>query len=1689
MPSPNADFPSAKNTLDKQNAAHFGSKLAKRKSLDFTSKIQGWDLAGAADNQRPDEVVVVGDAGQEQSNNGDTLDFTTFGDPSRPPASPKSPVIGLKTAPSNMLPNAKAREVDLSRKAWVRKKSKPPVEISEEVKQATTPKKRVVSDGHWRRDRTIVKLDSPEKESGEDAIPKPVIIRRSVVSVGLKVPPSTQDFVEVERDLEPLKVKPLKPSRSRSRSPLQENGGTPDYEDSGVKVYIKRRRPSRVAPKGVSTSGSSQTLGSSVDRPSSATDITTPTRSLQKEIRPRSSTAPRQRPSGSLSGPEDETWRPSTTRRKSRTPMTDDEDRKISKPASTPVIKPGPQVFGTRIEGWLADMPEDPFTESRKSLTPESLTIPKRKIRTGASDEEAQARHGDEIDRRRRSSTTRHRSKPNLEPNDTERRGSHQIGRHSVSPLPNASDTSATPNLKRSGARRASHSPIKERESRALSLDHTLPSPTQRNGIPTRISGERPLISAGKRLSTFGSLETVHSRPMLQRRAPSDVSEKPTVAPEGSILSRASDGDDRGRDGSGLKRRLTKHSDLISVLSLAPSDDLGLIPARSIRKRRIRDQSMTIGDIMNEITVDELKYQRELRTLVDGVIPVLLTYVLQKTDPSGSKRLFSGSSNEGQAITRPIVEMGVALERLKATHKRIPMHKPEDLLQWATGAEKAYTNYLRAWRLGFSDVVVNLAPAEGTPKGSGWDAGPSKSNDDGERADVAYLLKRPLVRLKYLAKTFRGIDQVSPSAKAAEMAVKYHELVTEARQRANEERGRLEDEGAAAIDPTRAREPHSLAPILGVTIDRTRSVRARDYFDLDLLHSSGQQLGCKIEIIIRDDALDRGTSGDILFCEVSPVGRWLLFPPVLASHVSARVGDRLGEMIVMIRGFNSIGREWREVLSLQSTDEGAVEEWLGMLSSTPVPSRLSKKSSFNMRNSSTMRTHSAAAGDSPDRDRTSSLREIEVPIGEQAEWTSKKWDGSEVNSVVDDEPLGSLHSARAKRYQSMPSSPITEESYEQVHAKYFSEQDRQEAISSRSRYHNRPTPSHHRSVPEWSTKSGVSTAKKEYSVWLPLTDGGSDESSAGEEDKPAPQRPSKHQRASSVPSADLPIIPKIRNSNRPTTPRKTHEPARAESMPNPGGLEPMSAPAKLQKPTEPKHATQVTSSAQVKSAPLGIRSSLIPSFTPAFLKKHRRSSSPLKHEYAPSSGSESLSESDLSDNDDVESITSESSAEDEGISTVGTLKDFQKFGMRPRQMRPISQPLPPTPKSPISSPDNTLSPSESASQAPYRTVPPTNAEPARTVAQIFAWADRGSWDSLHPEECCIVVTPGLIEAFDLAQALAVAPGPEGGPDTSPSARGVRPLVALELTPLVPLRRGTALDISIRSPPTDRSVLRTGNNVMFRSRNAEECERLYNLINRARIDNPTYIALQHARGPAKTSNWAEVMDQRNDARVTSSGSWWNMGSRKSSTYRSKGTRAASTAATDSSVGSTFSALRRFSSGSRIFNIAKSRVASREGTRSSYSDSLDSGVATPIPMDASGGTPLGTANAKIRLYVRESAGQWRDMGAARLTVMMPPRPDPTMPRPKTLTGQEKRIFVCGKSKGEILLDVLLGENCFERIARTGIAVSVYEENIGPNGEVGHIGAVGGVAGARTRIYMLQMKSVSCGLSISFLIECTH
>ena len=136
--------------------------------------------------------------------------------------------------------------------------------------------------------------------------------------------------------------------------------------------------------------------------------------------------------------------------------------------------------------------------------------------------------------------------------------------------------------------------------------------------------------------------------------------------------------------------------------------------------------------------------------------------------------------------------------------------------------------------------------------------------------------------------------------------------------------------------------------------------------------------------------------------------------------------------------------------------------------------------------------------------------------------------------------------------------------------------------------------------------------------------------------------------------------------------------------------------------------------------------------------------------------------------------------------------------------------------------------------------------------------------------------------------------------------------------------------------------------------------------------------------------------------------------------------------------------------------------------------------------------GSENMKIRLYELHSSSKWNDLGPACLTVTTPA---PGMRQASSLYhGIERRIIVTRKATPSIFsinalanlagsgntranddnnyvfLDIILGAACFSKVGRTGVCANVWEDIAGPNGEVGMVGATGGVAG-RTRKWLFQ------------------
>lgn len=1673
-------------------------------------------------------------------------------------------------------------------------------------KSRSAPTKRVVSDGHWRKNRTPLKIgistkvvsdgqvrdDSVEKETSRDMFRelRKVSSRQKVQDI-----PSSNEITPLSLPKTPSELQmhsePHHHRKSKEVDSEKENKGDSDIEMAPASPGIIPHRNRTVSRQ----STGSNKLHDWKNRRTSGR--------IQSDIG---------EINHSVHGPFSEGRSSQRTKKGNILSQVLGESKKIF---AGPVEEPSITPSMPSIEQWLEATP-DPFIDADEVKIESTQTLKSRESKKRNKPQESKSLVSgspyDHLDDQHhkdpppRGSRRKKRERGALgiddevparepEPGDSRREQPAET-MESLSPFtdrtPESSEKQAS-KLGRRGANRRATSPVKHRTKSSMEVESPIAvveesaNPPSDSVPPLRPPGlniKKVFPSTGDhRLSTIASVATLETK--LEDGEPAL---EPNIAALPSAIQTMKEREEEELKDSfdthlpvRKNSRLIKHSDLMSILSQPHPDGRSIRSARSIRTSRSRLATATLPDLMRELATDETTYMRELQTLVDGVIPVLLSCVLSRADSAAAAGLFSSTASPGgdPHYTKPIVDMGIALERLKTLHKRLPHIDHRSFLTWCHGAQRVYLEYLKAWRMGFQDVVVNLAPANdpGTKEsanGQERNVLPRNSDGDvvnvsGERVDVAFLLKRPLVRLKYLAKTLKGIDTVQHTTEAQNLASRYQTLVEQARQRADEERSRLEDESAANVDSTRARDFRTLAPVTGISIDRTRRVRARDHFNLSLQHSSGQQVDCRVELIYRDASGD-GDKGDLLICEVDATGRWLLLPPVAADLVSARNGDLRNEIIVMIRGIGSSGQEWRELLSLQAEEESVGFEWVQMLGLTPVPPRLTRSHSFlNMRR----KTITALADDNYGKEessrfsaavvksRTPSPRDLEIPIGEQAILSSENLEGSsrehdEVTSSVDD-PVDSQYNAatapnvvetssttptrssqnyvdRVNDLRSLPSQSreaksktkepvLVPRSFKEAlglsgtsnamglrrtQAKRISRHGQSSPRSKQSR-ENSPSPA---SSPITGQVHDIVAAETSC-ISRTLDSHLQNNPSPGPPQKDEETRPATSRSHSSTPSRDLPFIPKARKHSPPVSPSSQVDAEPVWSTPPATHLPPTPSKMRWRKKRPSSSPVVQKADGQIKDPAAATSPQLDLTRTPILeTSRNRRSSSPLKHEYEPSSASDTELDSEASTVARNEAPTTSDSSEDdleaEDIPTpllpLGGMKSFSRAA-RYQTNRPPTE--------------GSLKPSDSASQAPYKTVPMQPAKSCKTTALIFSWSEESaSWDRLHPDECSIVISPGLIEAFEMSAAHSqTKPLSTSVPiadvdkfsdmaleltSQNDTVQGERPLIAMELTPLVPLRKGTAIDITIRSPPTPNSLLEAGNNIMFRSRSIGECEALYALINWARIHNPTYIALQNARpslGPSVPFGGA--LDRKDGSKANGKRRSMFRHWGRSSSYRASTKRSSSVAQTESSVGTTgsaFSALWRFNNRKGAFNIAKSTVGSRTGSRAnsvytSSDNSSGSGTSTPAPpgfLDSRNNSPIGLNNAKIRLHLRSTNSRWIDLGPARLTIMRPDSHSVVGPdgRPLSSAGplwnDEKRIIITNKKGNHILLDEQLGETCFERIAQTGIAISVWQDFQGPNGEIGVVNAHGGVAGGRATIYMIQASQPTARLSMSDL-----
>lgn len=197
------------------------------------------------------------------------------------------------------------------------------------------------------------------------------------------------------------------------------------------------------------------------------------------------------------------------------------------------------------------------------------------------------------------------------------------------------------------------------------------------------------------------------------------------------------------------------------------------------------------------------------------------------------------------------------------------------------------------------------------------------------------------------------------------MQEKFEILQEKARRRHREETARKEDEDANNTDVTRTRDLRTLAAADNVKIDQSRQVNAKDIFMLDLQHSSGQRLECRVEVIFRDNVKVPTDHGDILFRETGARGRsWLLFPPIPKQRISARRGEGHGELTVMVRGSHQY-KGWSELLTLSTDDEDQIADWLDIFTSNPLPPTLRSHHESRMRAAATPGSPTRAENDVP----------------------------------------------------------------------------------------------------------------------------------------------------------------------------------------------------------------------------------------------------------------------------------------------------------------------------------------------------------------------------------------------------------------------------------------------------------------------------------------------------------------------------------------------------------------------------------------------------------------------------------------------------------------------------------------------------------------------------------------------------
>jgi hypothetical protein len=835
---------------------------------------------------------------------------------------------------------------------------------------------------------------------------------------------------------------------------------------------------------------------------------------------------------------------------------------------------------------------------------------------------------------------------------------------------------------------------------------------------------------------------------------------------------------------------------------------------------------------------------------------------------------------------------------------------------------------------------------------------------------------------------------------ADDLLARYESLQEKARKRHKEEVARMTDEDANKTDTTRARDLRNLAPLDGVMIDQTRQVAAKDSFEMDLDHSSGQRLECQVELIHRDKPEYPADNGDILVREVGNGSQsWLLFPPIPRERVSARRGESSQVLVVMVRGAHN-RQEWFELIRFITDNEDQILDWLDILGSYPFPPLT--KPSPAVDNLPSTPTRSDA---------------VDIPVGE------RRFGGSDSAS-------------------STPEKVKT------------------------------PTPSRYRTVQSPDAPRTPSSPTGGFPVLSP------------------DRTPTRETYAKpSSPSRPLPTTPE--RGSTPTWDNEHRDPVKSvRAAPNSTPFREDGAPP------PPIHRTlTVKSPSQQLPAPVDT----------GLARVKRRGSSPLKHEYHPSDVSSDSSSASSDSSSESSESSSDELDEDEVPDTIP--------GYSIRKPEPVSA------ESVVS--ESSITPSASASQVGTRNQ--TRADEDRPsqkfVAAVSYWSSRkGQWKDIEVGQLSIVVYPGSLEVHRLSprnsQAFQLQSGGTSEVDNrDKDAGGIVPLVGLILTPVVMIRRSTALDLEIRSPESPESRLKTGS-AMFRLRAPSQAEAkdLYEAVHRSRLNNARYIQLSEE---ARVRSFGTQQNGPADGSADGDSS-----SRRRSFFGRKNSYRASTRAPSLSLhsGSTSisatSFLRRLTGGGNTsFNIDESSVDKHSrpasiagaggGSLGSSSGSSTGALSTPprsvsISLSGSGASQSRWSNGlakpfspdsplEIRCHLNVHNNRWADKGDCILNISQPP---PGVRQELRLYhGMEKRIIVTHMTKktgdkATILLDAVLGSKCFSMLGARGIMCSVWENLRDEEGNVGVAPAQGALAGRVTK-WCFQCKSAQQARMIMGLV----